>query len=100
MVHPCRRCFGRDDAARYAYWEMQERLAEKEERAWIRRAREIVKTLHAAINDGLKSADIQASFRKIGADTSAGTTEEFAAFIAAEVEKWRAVAASAGITVD
>ena len=61
---------------------------------------EIVRTLHTAINDGLKSADIQASFRKIGADTSIGTTEEFAAFIAAEVEKWRAVAASAGITVD
>ena len=34
---------GSGDAARFAYWEMQEKIAEKEERAWIRRAREIVK---------------------------------------------------------
>jgi hypothetical protein len=34
---------GSGDAARFAYWEMQERIAEKEERAWIKRARDIVK---------------------------------------------------------
>ncbi len=34
---------GSGDAARFAYWEMQEKIAEKEERVWIRRAREIVK---------------------------------------------------------
>src|SRR5262245_55454083 len=34
---------GSGDAARFAYWEMQERIAEKEERAWIRRGREIVR---------------------------------------------------------
>jgi hypothetical protein len=34
---------GLGEAAKFAYWEMQERLAEKEERAWIKRAREIVK---------------------------------------------------------
>jgi hypothetical protein len=34
---------GNGDVARFAYWEMQEKIAEKEERAWIKRAREIVK---------------------------------------------------------
>src|SRR5262249_42971061 len=34
---------GNDEAATFAYWEMQEKIAEKEERAWIKRAREIVK---------------------------------------------------------
>jgi len=34
---------GAGDAAMFAYWEIQERIAEKEERPWIKRAREIVK---------------------------------------------------------
>jgi hypothetical protein len=34
---------GAGDAATFAYWETQERIAEKEERPWIKRAREIVK---------------------------------------------------------
>src|SRR5262249_33531423 len=34
---------GNDEAATFAYWEMQEKIAEKEERAWIKRARDIVK---------------------------------------------------------
>ena len=34
---------GAGDAATFAYWEIQERIAEKEERPWIKRAREIVK---------------------------------------------------------
>jgi hypothetical protein len=34
---------GAGEAATFAYWEIQERIAEKEERPWIKRAREIVK---------------------------------------------------------
>jgi hypothetical protein len=34
---------GAGEAATFAYWEIQERVAEKEERPWIKRAREIVK---------------------------------------------------------
>ena len=34
---------GAGEAAMFAYWEIQERIAEKEERPWIKRAREIVK---------------------------------------------------------
>jgi hypothetical protein len=34
---------GSGGAAKFAYWETQERIAEKEERAWIRRGREIVR---------------------------------------------------------
>jgi hypothetical protein len=34
---------GSGDAQTFAYWETQEKIAEKEERAWIKRAREIVK---------------------------------------------------------
>lgn len=34
---------GNDDAGCYAYWMAQEKIAEKEERKWVKRAREIVK---------------------------------------------------------
>jgi hypothetical protein len=34
---------GAGEAATFAYWEIQERIAEKEERPWIKRGREIIK---------------------------------------------------------
>ncbi len=61
---------------------------------------DIVRKLNAAINDSLKSAELQESFGKLGVQTRVGSNEDFAAFIAREKEKWAAVAKSAGIAID
>jgi tripartite-type tricarboxylate transporter receptor subunit TctC len=60
----------------------------------------IVAKLNAAINEGLKSAEMQASFAKLGVETRPGTPQEFAAFIASESKKWSDVANAAGIRID
>jgi len=60
----------------------------------------IVAKLNGAINQALTSSEVQASLTKFGAVASAGTPLEFATFIAAERQKWTAVAASAGIKID
>jgi len=53
---------------------------------------EIVNKLNAAINAGVKSADIQARLKTMAAQTRPGTPQEFAAFIAEERPKWTAMA--------
>jgi tripartite-type tricarboxylate transporter receptor subunit TctC len=60
----------------------------------------IVAKLNGAINQVLTSNEVQASLARLGAAPSAGTPLEFATFIAAERQKWTAVAASAGIKID
>lgn len=52
----------------------------------------IVDKLNAAINAGLKSPEIQARFKALASQPRAGTPQDFAAFIAAEVPKWTAMA--------
>jgi tripartite-type tricarboxylate transporter receptor subunit TctC len=61
---------------------------------------DILNTLNSAINEGLKSADMQDSFSRLGVQTRIGSNADFAAFIAAEREKWAGVAKSAGIQID
>jgi tripartite-type tricarboxylate transporter receptor subunit TctC len=60
----------------------------------------IVAKLNAAINDCLKSAEMQASFARLGVETKPGTPQDFAAFIAAESQKWATVADAAGIRIE
>jgi tripartite-type tricarboxylate transporter receptor subunit TctC len=60
----------------------------------------VVNRLNAAINDGLKTEEMQATIAKLGAVTDLGRPEEFAAFIARELEKWTAVAKSANIKIN
>ncbi len=60
----------------------------------------IVGTLNAAINDGLRTAETQASIEKLGAVVQALSPEQFAGFIAAETSKWSDVAKNAGIKID
>jgi tripartite-type tricarboxylate transporter receptor subunit TctC len=60
----------------------------------------IVAKLNGAIYQALTSNEVQASLARIGAAASAGTPLEFATFIAAERQKWAAVATSAGIKID
>jgi tripartite-type tricarboxylate transporter receptor subunit TctC len=60
----------------------------------------IVAKLNAVINDCLVSAEMKASFARLGVEVKPGTAQEFAAFIAAETQKWTAVADAAGIRME
>ena len=48
----------------------------------------VVNTLNTVINEGLKSADMQASLRKLGAEPKSASPQEFSAFLTAEAQKW------------
>jgi tripartite-type tricarboxylate transporter receptor subunit TctC len=43
--------------------------------------------------------DVSAALRKLGSDPKTGTSEEFAAFIAAEVKRWSKVVREANIQI-
>jgi tripartite-type tricarboxylate transporter receptor subunit TctC len=60
----------------------------------------VVAKLNAAINQGLKSPEMQASLAKLGAQPGPGSAQAFAEFIAAERQKWMTVATVAGIKTD
>src|SRR5262249_55974480 len=60
----------------------------------------IIRKLNATINDGLKTPEMQETASRIGAVINPGTPEEFGAFIAAQMQKWTALAQSARIKVD
>jgi tripartite-type tricarboxylate transporter receptor subunit TctC len=60
----------------------------------------IVAKLNAVINDGLKTDALRESLRKLGAQATIASPEQFTAFIAAEMRKWTEIAAVAGIKVD
>jgi len=53
---------------------------------------DVIDKLNAAINAGIKSPDIRARFRVLASQARPGTPQDFAAFIAAEVPKWTAMA--------
>lgn len=60
----------------------------------------IVNVLNAAINEGMKTQEMQDTIKRLGAVSLLGTPAEFASFIAAQNEKWRSVARTANIKVD
>ena len=60
----------------------------------------IVAMLNGAINEGLQTAEMQDMISKLGAVPGGGSPAEFAAFIAAQHGKWKAVAQSANIKID
>jgi tripartite-type tricarboxylate transporter receptor subunit TctC len=59
--------------------------------------RAVLEKLNAAINDGLRSADMQVTLKKLGAEARGGTSQEFAAFLASEVQRWAAIIAATRI---
>jgi tripartite-type tricarboxylate transporter receptor subunit TctC len=61
---------------------------------------DVVNKLNTVINDGLKSAEMQASLRKLGAEPKSASPQEFGAFLTAEAQKWAAVAKTANIKAD
>ncbi len=60
----------------------------------------IIAKLNAAIDKGLRSRDVEEKLAAIGVQTAPGSPQEFARFIAAETIKWRAIAQTAGVSLD
>jgi tripartite-type tricarboxylate transporter receptor subunit TctC len=60
----------------------------------------IIGKLNAAINEGLLTAATTETLAKLGAVASPGSPEDFAAFIAAELAKWRSIAQKANVKID
>jgi tripartite-type tricarboxylate transporter receptor subunit TctC len=60
----------------------------------------IVERLNAAINEALRSPEARAAFANIGFETRPGSTQEFAAHIAGDSEKWAAVIELTGAKID
>jgi tripartite-type tricarboxylate transporter receptor subunit TctC len=59
----------------------------------------VVKRLNGAINTAVALSDVSAALRKLGSDPKTGTSEEFAALIAAEVKRWSKVVREANIQI-
>jgi len=57
----------------------------------------VVGTLNAAVNDGLRSAELHKSFAGMSFDTKLMSPAEFAAFFAAEAQRWPPIIKAAGI---
>jgi tripartite-type tricarboxylate transporter receptor subunit TctC len=60
----------------------------------------IVEKLNAAINKGLKLAETQATFNKIGFQTRPGSVPEFAARIKGDADGWASVINLTGVKVE
>jgi tripartite-type tricarboxylate transporter receptor subunit TctC len=60
----------------------------------------IVDKVNAAINTGLASPEIKASFAKFSAQARIGSPQDFAAFIAAEAPKWAALVRASAAKVE
>jgi tripartite-type tricarboxylate transporter receptor subunit TctC len=60
----------------------------------------IVDRLNAAINDILRTKEIEAVLARLSAKPKIGTPQDFAAFVAAESGKWTAVVNAAGIKAE
>jgi len=60
----------------------------------------IIGTLNKAINDGLKTAEMQQTIVRMGAVPVVASPEDFGATIAGHFQKWQAVAKAANIKID
>jgi tripartite-type tricarboxylate transporter receptor subunit TctC len=60
----------------------------------------IIALLNTTINEGLRTREMQASIRNLGAVTDPCSPAEFGAFIASERRKWSIVAKAANVRVD
>jgi tripartite-type tricarboxylate transporter receptor subunit TctC len=62
--------------------------------------KEIIATLHAAIKETLKDADVRQQLENLGVDIVGSTPDEFAAYIKSETPKWTAVVKASGAKRD
>jgi tripartite-type tricarboxylate transporter receptor subunit TctC len=59
----------------------------------------VIERLNAVINEGLRSADLRASFARLGIEPMIATPAEFTAIIAREVPKWAEIVRVTGVKV-
>ena len=62
--------------------------------------RDVITKLNSAINDSLISADLQASFKRLGLESMTGSPDDFMARLMDEMPKWAAVVKSSGARID
>jgi tripartite-type tricarboxylate transporter receptor subunit TctC len=60
----------------------------------------VIEQLNSAINQSLRSPEIQASLLKLGVRPAGGTPKEFEEFVATEMQKWSAVVQATGFKMD
>ena len=60
----------------------------------------VVARLNAALRASLAKPETSQRLRSLGAAVAASTPEEFAAFLAEDLERWRRVISAAGITAE
>ena len=60
----------------------------------------ITKKLNAAINEGMATPEMQKTVTSLGSESKANTPAEFAAYIAAQHQKWVDVGKAAGVKVN
>jgi tripartite-type tricarboxylate transporter receptor subunit TctC len=58
---------------------------------------DIVERLNGAINEALQSPEMVASMKKLGFESRIGSSQDFAAFVAAEIPRWTAVVKASGV---
>jgi tripartite-type tricarboxylate transporter receptor subunit TctC len=61
---------------------------------------DIVGKVNAAINDGLKSADMKQSLARFNVEPNIASPQEFRAFLAAEAKKWADIVKATSIKVE
>ena len=61
---------------------------------------DLIGKLNMAVNEGLKSADVKAGLVKLGWQAQISTQAEFAAFLAADAEKWPPIVRASGLKGD
>ena len=62
--------------------------------------REVIATLNAATNKALQQATVREKYAGVGAVTTGGTPEQFAAYIAEDLARWTKVVKEANVKVD
>ena len=60
----------------------------------------IVAKISAAVQKAIKTPDVVEKFRSQGATPVGDSSEHFAIYLKTDIEKWRAVVAKAGVTID
>jgi tripartite-type tricarboxylate transporter receptor subunit TctC len=58
---------------------------------------DVVEKLNAAVNEALQSSEMIASLKKLGFESRIASSQDFAAFVAAEIPRWTAVVKASGV---
>jgi tripartite-type tricarboxylate transporter receptor subunit TctC len=55
-----------------------------------------VEKLNAAVNEALQSSEMITSMKKLGFESRIASSQDFTAFVAAEIPRWTAVVKASG----